>query len=139
MGFVDEFKAFALQGNVMDMAVGIIIGASFNKIVSSLVDNVIMPPVGLAIGGVDFSSLKLDLATNTLADGTVETVAINYGSFIQTAFDFLIIAFVIFMMVKGINGLRKKEEAAPEAPAAPPADIALLTDIRDLLRSKATV
>ncbi len=142
MSMMQEFKEFALKGNVMDMAVGIIIGASFKTIVSSLVDDVIMPPVGLAMGGMDFSKLSFPLATTTLDDGTLETVAINYGAFIQTSFDFLILAFIIFMMVKGINNLRKEEEAKPEEPAAEPVmpnDEKLLVEIRDLLKAKAAV
>ncbi len=139
MSMMQEFKEFALKGNVMDMAVGIIIGASFKTIVSSLVDDVIMPPVGLAMGGMDFSKLSFPLATTTLEDGTLETVAINYGAFIQTAFDFVILAFVIFMMVRAINNMRKEEEAVPEAPAEPPKEEVLLTEIRDLLKTKTAV
>lgn len=136
MGLMSEFKEFALKGNVMDMAVGIIIGGAFKTIVSSLVDDVIMPPVGLAMGGVDFSELSYVLSSTTLEDGTVETVAINYGNFLQTSLDFIILAFVIFMMIRAINNLRKKEEAAPpeESVVEPPRQEVLLAEIRDLLK-----
>lgn len=135
--WMTEFKEFALKGNVMDMAVGIIIGGAFKGIVSSLVNDVIMPPVGLAMGGVDFTKLSYVLSTTTLEDGTVETVAINYGNFLQTGLDFVILAFVIFMMIKGINNLRREDEAKPaepEAPPEPPKQEVLLTEIRDLLK-----
>jgi large conductance mechanosensitive channel len=124
-----EFRDFAMRGNVVDLAVGIIIGAAFGKIVSSLVADVIMPPIGALIGGINFTELKVTI--NTLAD---EAVTINYGNFIQTLVDFIIIAFAIFMLIKGINRFKKKEEAKPTEPAAPPADIQLLTEIRDLLK-----
>jgi large conductance mechanosensitive channel len=137
MGMLKEFKDFAMRGNVVDMAVGIIIGGAFGKIVSSFVADVIMPPIGLLIGGVDFTDLKLTLKDAIIdATGavTTEAVTINYGNFIQTAIDFIIIAFAIFMMVKAMNSMKKKEEAAPAAPPAPTKEETLLTEIRDLLK-----
>jgi large conductance mechanosensitive channel len=131
MKFLDEFKKFAVKGNMIDMAVGIIIGAAFGKIVSSLVNDIIMPPIGLALGGVNFADLKVVMKAAT---ETVPAVTWNYGSFIQTAIDFLIIAFVVFMLIKGINSMKKKEEVAPAAPPAPTKDQVLLTEIRDLLK-----
>lgn len=130
MSLLKEFKEFAVKGNAMDMAVGIIIGAAFGKIVSSIVNDVIMPPIGLLIGGVDFSKLAITL--KAAADGK-EAVLLSYGKFLQTSVDFLIIAFAIFMMVKAINTL-KRPEAAP-APA-PTKEELLLTEIRDLLKQK---
>ena len=120
------------------MAVGIIIGGAFGKIVSSLVNDVIMPPIGKLIGGVNFTDLKIVLSDAVVANGEVVTpeVAILYGSFIQTVIDFLIIAFVIFMAIKAINKLKREKPAEPEAPAAPPADVQLLTEIRDLLKKQ---
>ncbi len=131
MSMMQEFKTFAMKGNVMDMAVGIIIGGAFGKIISSFVADVIMPPIGLLIGGVNFSELAI-----TLKDAVGETAAVtmNYGKFIQTVVDFTIIAFVIFMVIKGMNSLKKKEEAAPAAPPPPSAEQTLLTEIRDLLK-----
>ncbi len=126
-----EFKSFVMRGNVVDMAVGIIIGAAFGKIVSSFVKDVLMPPLGVAIGGVDFTSLKITLQE---AAGETAAVAINYGNFIQTVVDFLIVAFAIFIAIKAMNSLKKKEEEKPAAPAEPPADVQLLTEIRDLLK-----
>jgi large conductance mechanosensitive channel len=135
MGMIKEFKEFAVKGNVVDMAVGIIIGAAFGKIVTSVVGDVIMPPIGLLIGGVDFSDLAI-----VLKEATAEApaVTIGYGKFIQTVLDFTIVAFAIFMVVKGINRLKRKEEAAPTPPAnpAPSKEELLLTEIRDLLRDK---
>lgn len=131
MKILDEFKAFAMKGNMVDMAVGIIIGAAFGKIVSSLVNDIIMPPIGLLLGGVNFTDLKLVLKGAT---ETVPAVTWNYGSFIQVVIDFLIVAWVIFMFVKAMNAAKKKEEAAPAAPPAPTKDQALLTEIRDLLK-----
>ncbi|MFK7954971.1 MAG: large-conductance mechanosensitive channel protein MscL [Lysobacterales bacterium] len=131
MAFVKEFKEFALRGNVVDMAVGIIIGAAFGKIVSSLVKDVIMPPIGVAMGGVDFSKLAYTIQEAT-AD--VEAVAISYGAFIQTIVDFLIVALAIFVAVKVMNNMKKKEEEAPEAPAEPSDEVKLLTEIRDSLK-----
>ena len=137
MKLVDEFKAFAMKGNVVDMAIGIIIGAAFGKIVSSMVSDIIMPPLGLLIGGVNFTELKVILKA---AEGTNPAVTWNYGNFLQAAFDFLIVAFAVFMVIKAINSAKKKDEAAPAAPPAPPAPPAptkeevLLTEIRDLLK-----
>ena len=130
MGMIQEFKAFAAKGNVVDMAVGILIGAAFGKIVSSFVGDVIMPPIGLLLGGVDFSNLAFTLKQ---ASGDAPAVVLGYGKFIQTVIDFLIIAFAIFIGVKAINTLKKKEEAKP---AAPPRQEVLLAEIRDLLRDK---
>ena len=144
MGFIKEFQEFAVKGNVMDMAVGVIIGGAFGKIVASLVNDVIIPPLGL-ITGNGFTDLKLVLkpatAAVTDASGNVVTpevaeVALNYGNFIQNTVDFIIIAFVIFLLIKGMNSLRKKEEPAPAAPAEDPADIALLKEIRDELKKR---
>jgi large conductance mechanosensitive channel len=131
MSMLQEFKTFAVKGNVADMAVGIIIGGAFGKIVSSFVADVIMPPIGLLIGGVDFSNLVV-----TLKDATATTAAVtlNYGKFIQTVIDFIIIAFAIFIAVKAMNTLKKKEEAAPAAPPPPSAEQQLLSEIRDLLK-----
>ncbi len=131
MKILDEFKAFAMKGNMVDMAVGIIIGAAFGKIVSSLVNDIIMPPIGLLLGGVNFTDLKVVLKAAT---ETVPAVTWNYGSFIQVVIDFLIVAWAIFMIVKAINAAKKKEEAAPAAPPAPTKDQTLLTEIRDLLK-----
>ena len=144
MGFIKEFQEFAVKGNVMDMAVGVIIGGAFGKIVASLVNDIIMPPLGL-ITGDGFTDLKLVLkpatAAVTDASGNIVTpevaeVALNYGNFIQNTVDFIIIAFVIFLLIKGMNSLRKKEEPAPAAPAEDPADIALLKEIRDELKKR---
>jgi len=139
---LDEFKQFAMRGNVLDMAVGIIIGGAFGKIVSSIVSDVIMPPVGLLVGGVNFTDLKITIKQQILdAAGTVisPAVTINYGNFIQVTFDFIIIAFAIFMLIKGMNNLNRKKEEAPAAPATPPPpaeDIQLLKEIRDLLKKE---
>lgn len=135
---LQEFKTFAMRGNVVDMAVGIIIGGAFGKIVSSVVADIIMPAVGLLVGGVNFSDLKVVLKEAVMDGTTVVTpeVSLNYGNFIQVIFDFLIIAFSVFLLVKGINALSKKKEEAPAEPAAPPADVQLLTEIRDLLKEK---
>ncbi len=130
MGMLQEFKEFAVKGNVVDMAVGIIIGAAFGKIVSSLVGDVIMPPIGLVLGGVDFSNLSVMLKE---AVDKAPAVTLNYGKFIQTIIDFIIIAFSIFIMVKGINILKRKQA---EAPAEPPNQEVLLAEIRDLLKKK---
>ena len=132
MSMLEEFKKFAMRGNVVDLAVGVVIGGAFGKIVSSLVDQVIMPPIGWLTGGIDFSQLKWVLKPADPATKTAE-VAIQYGAFINTVITFLIIAFVIFLMVKAINRLSRREE---DKPAAPPADVVLLTEIRDLLRAK---
>lgn len=137
--FLEDFKQFAMRGNVIDMAVGIIIGGAFGKIVSSLVADIIMPPIGLLIGGVDFTDLKITLKHAVLSpQGEVVSpaVAIDYGKFLQTTLDFLIIAFAIFMFIRLITNLQRKKEEAPAAPAEPAADIKLLTEIRDLLKNK---
>jgi large conductance mechanosensitive channel len=134
---LQEFKNFAMRGNVVDMAVGIVIGGAFGKIVSSFVADVIMPPIGMLMGGVDFGSLFINLsdvgyATLAAAEEAGAPV-IKYGSFINTVLDFVIIAFAIFMVVKGMNSMKKKEEEAPAAPPKPSAEESLLTEIRDLL------
>lgn len=131
MSLIKEFKAFAMRGNVVDMAVGIIIGAAFGKVVSSFVANVIMPPLGILIGGVDFSDLSIVLKD---AVGDLPAVTLGYGLFIQSVVDFLIVAAAIFVAIKVMNSLKKEEEAAPEAPAAPSKEVVLLTEIRDLLK-----
>ena len=147
--FIDEFKEFALKGNVMDMAVGVIIGGAFGKIVTSFVSDVLMPPLGVLLGGADFTDLKLTLKDGVPAQldeagnevvAAVEAVTLNYGAFIQNIVDFLIIAICIFMMVKGINKLsslkKKKEEEAPAPAPEPSAEEKLLIEIRDLLAKK---
>jgi large conductance mechanosensitive channel len=131
MSVVKEFKEFAVKGNVVDMAVGIIIGAAFGKIVSSIVGDVIMPPIGLILGGVDFTDLAITLKA---ASGDTPAVLISYGKFIQTMIDFTIIAFAIFMLVKGINSLKRTEKPAP--PPEPPKQEQLLAEIRDILKAK---
>ena len=125
MSLITEFKTFAMKGNVVDLAVGIIIGGAFGKIVSSLVNDVIMPPIGLLVGGLDFKNLSINLT---------EQVKINYGAFINTVIDFVIVAFAIFMMIKAINKFKKKEEETPAAPPKPSEEVVLLTQIRDLLK-----
>jgi large conductance mechanosensitive channel len=133
MKLINEFKTFAMKGNVVDMAVGIIIGAAFGGIVTSLVSDVLMPPIGALIGGIDFSDLSVKLS-NPL--NGAKPVEILYGKFLNTVINFIIVAFAIFMLVKGMNRLKKKEEAAPSAPAAPSDEVVLLTQIRDLLSKK---
>lgn len=133
MGMLKEFKEFAVKGNVVDMAVGIIIGAAFGKIVSSLVGDVVMPPIGVLLGGVDFSSLAVTVKQAT--EGA-PAVVISYGKFIQTVVDFTIVAFAMFIVIKSINAMKRKEEEAPKAPAEPPAQEKLLTEIRDLLKQR---
>ena len=135
---LQEFKQFAMRGNVIDMAVGIIIGGAFGKIVSSIVGDIIMPAVGLLVGGVNFTDLKVVLKEAVMEGDQVitPTVSINYGNFIQVTLDFLIVAFAIFLLIKGINSLNRKKEEKPAAPATPPADVQLLTEIRDLLKEK---
>ncbi|VAX05469.1 Large-conductance mechanosensitive channel [hydrothermal vent metagenome] len=133
MSMMKEFKEFAVKGNVVDMAVGIIIGAAFGKIISSFVGDVIMPPIGVILGGVDFSSLAFIVKD---AVGEAPAVAISYGKFIQTLVDFTIIAFAIFMAVKAINSFKKKEEDAPKAPPVPSTEEMLLAEIRDLLKGQ---
>jgi large conductance mechanosensitive channel len=137
MKIIDEFKTFALKGNVVDIAIGIIIGAAFGKIVTSLVNDIIMPPIGLLIGGVDFTDLKVVLKDASLdeAGKAISAVTLNYGAFIQTTIDFLIVAFAIFMMIKAMNNIIKKEAPAPApAPPEPTKEEKLLAEIRDLLK-----
>ena len=131
MGFAKEFKEFASKGNVVDMAVGIIIGAGFGKIVSSLVADVIMPPIGILVGGIDFTGLKIVLKE---AAGAAPAVTLNYGNFIQTTLDFLIVAFSVFLVVKTINRMKKKAAEAPAEAPVPTTEEKLLTEIRDLLK-----
>lgn len=133
MKIIQEFKEFAIRGNVVDMAVGIIVGAAFGKIVSSLVNDVVMPPVGVLLGGVDFSDLAL---TVKAASGDLPAVVVAYGKFLQTVIDFTIIAFAVFVGVKAINTLRRKEEVAPKPPPSPSPEALLLTEIRDLLKER---
>lgn len=137
--FINEFKEFAVKGNAVDMAVGVIIGGAFGKIVSSIVDDIIMPPIGWLIGGVKFTDLKCTLPQLDLGVEKLDPVTINYGNFLQTCFDFIIIAFCVFMLVKGINKLaRKKEEKPKEEPKVqePSAEEKLLMEIRDILKYK---
>ena len=148
MGFLKEFKAFALKGNVVDMAVGVIIGGAFGKIVTSLVNDILMPPIGMLLGNVDFKDLKVNLATlkdvaiSAIHEGAVpsEPVYWNYGAFIQQCIDFAILAFCVFMLVKLMNKLssmkKKEEPVTPPAPPAPSKEEVLLTEIRDLLKEK---
>lgn len=133
MGMMKEFKEFAVKGNVVDMAVGIIIGAAFGKIVSSIVSDVIMPPIGLIVGGVDFSKLAFTLKQ---ASGDAAAVVISYGKFIQTVVDFVIVAFAIFMLIKAINTLKRKQEAVVQPPPGPSKEQVLLSEIRDILKEK---
>lgn len=148
--FIEDFKAFALKGNVVDMAVGVIIGGAFGKIVTSVVNDIIMPPIGILVGGVDFKDLKLVLKeaipevldeAGNVTQAAVAEVTLNYGAFIQNVIDFLIIALAIFFMIKGITRLselkkKKEEEETPVAPPAPSKEEVLLTEIRDLLKEK---
>ena len=136
MGFVKEFKEFAMRGNVLDMAVGIVIGGAFGKIVSSFVADLMTPLLGLLVGGVNFSDLKIVLKQAVMQGEEVISpeVAFSYGNFIQVVFDFLIIALAMFILLKAVNKFKKKKEEASEVPAAPPADVQLLTEIRDLLK-----
>lgn len=144
MGIVKEFKEFAMKGNVLDMAVGIIIGGAFGKIVSSAVSDLLMPPLGLLLGKVDFKDLSIVLqeeVKDAAGEVTQALVAINYGNFIQVTIDFILVALAIFMMIKAMNNLKRKEEAKAEAPAPAPApvvpeDVKLLTEIRDLLKKQ---
>jgi large conductance mechanosensitive channel len=138
MGMLGEFKEFAMRGNVVDLAVGVVIGAAFGKIVTSLVNDIVMPVVGMLVGGVDFSKLAVVLSPAQVgADGKeiAAEVAIRYGAFIQSIVDFALVAFAIFMVVKAINRMRRSPEPA-EVPPAPPEDIVLLTEIRDALRAR---
>jgi len=138
MSLVSEFREFAIKGNVVDLAVGVIIGAAFNGIVKSLVDQVIMPPIGLLTGGIDFSELEWVLRAENPATAEIEKVAIQYGAFLNTVIQFAIVAFVVFLLVKGINKLRREEAASPEptAPAAPTPTESLLVEIRDALKAR---
>lgn len=147
MSLLKEFKEFAMRGNVVDLAVGVIMGGAFGKIVSSLVSDVLMPPIGYVIGGVTFKDLSLKLPEvkipmpdpadpTKLVDKILPTVTVNYGNFLQTIFDFLIVAFCIFMLVKVMNTLMKKKEEAPPAPAEPSVEVKLLTEIRDALQKR---
>lgn len=145
MSLIKEFKTFAMRGNVLDMAVGIIIGGAFGKIVSSIVSDIIMPPIGVLVGGVSFTDLKLTIkdaipaqldAAGTIIAEAAPAVTINYGNFIQVIFDFIIVAFAIFLMIKAMNAAKKKEEEAPAAPPAPSKEEVLLSEIRDILKNK---
>ncbi len=140
MGMIKEFKEFAMRGNVIDMAVGVIMGGAFGKIVSSIVSDVVMPPIGLLIGGVNFTDLKIVLkeATTNAAGQAIPAVTLNYGNFLQTVFDFLIIAFAIFLFIKTLNNFYKKkeEEPAPAPEPEPTKEELLLTEIRDLLKEQ---
>jgi large conductance mechanosensitive channel len=131
MGIIKEFKTFAMKGSVLDMAVGIIIGAAFGKIVASFVSDVLMPPLGMMLGGVNFTDLKFIIKEATTNEAAV---SLNYGNFIQVTVDFLIVAFAIFMMIKAMNSIKKKDEVAPVAPPKPSKEELLLTEIRDLLK-----
>lgn len=133
MSMMQEFKEFAVKGNVVDLAVGVIIGGAFGKIVSSFVEDVVMPPIGLIVGGVDFKSLAFTLKA---AEGKAAAVMLNYGKFIQTMVDFAIVAFVIFLAIKAINSMKKQEAAAPAAPPKPSAQEVLLGEIRDAIRAQ---
>jgi large conductance mechanosensitive channel len=137
---IDEFKEFAVKGNALDLAVGVVLGAAFGKIVSSLVDDVIMPPIGLALGGADFTNLFVNLGPGTYA--TLEEAraagapTLNYGNFLQSVVDFLLVALVLFLIVRVLNRLRRTKEEAPVAPAAPPEEVVLLREIRDALQGR---
>jgi large conductance mechanosensitive channel len=136
MSLMKEFKQFAMKGNVVDLAVGIIIGAAFGKIVSSVVNDIIMPPIGAVIGGVDFTDLKVIIKAASVDDTgkAISAVTLNYGNFVQTTIDFMIITFAVFMIIKAMNRMQKKEEAAPSSPPKPSNEEVLLTEIRDLLK-----
>jgi large conductance mechanosensitive channel len=145
MSMLKEFKEFAMRGNVVDMAVGLVIGAAFGKIVTSLVNDVIMPPIGRLLGNMDFSKLaiKLGTATKTVVEAghekvISEEILLKYGAFINTIIDFVIVAFCLFLVIKAMNTLKRLQEQAPApaAPPAPPADVQLLTEIRDLLKAR---
>lgn len=138
MSFITEFKEFASRGNMVDLAVGVVIGGAFGKVVTSLVNDVIMPPIGLITGGIDFKDLLITLKPAVMK-GTVvmiPAVAINLGLFLNAIVDFVLVAFAIFMVIKAMNTFRRKQAQEPAAPAAPPQDIVLLTEIRDALRSR---
>lgn len=135
--FLQDFKAFAMRGNVMDMAVGVIIGGAFGKIITSVVSDIIMPPIGFLVGGVNFTDLKWEMKPAQEIDGVMqEAVTLNYGNFLQTAFDFIIIAISIFIFIRLISKLSRKKEEAPAAPPAPSKEEVLLTEIRDLLKEQ---
>lgn len=136
MSMVKEFRDFAMRGNVVDLAVGVVIGGAFGKITASMVSDIIMPPIGMALGKVDFKDLKLTLKAAVLEGEKIisPAVTINYGAFVNTIIDFTIVAFALFLVIKTMNRLKKQEAAAPAAPAAPAADVVLLTEIRDLLK-----
>lgn len=142
MSFLQEFKEFAMKGNVIDLAVGVVIGGAFGKIVSSLVSDLIMPPIGLITGGLNFTDLKLVLRPETVdaAGKTLPAVTLNYGNFIQTSVDFLLVAFSIFLVIQGMNKLRRfkkaEAEAQPAAPPEPSEDVKLLSEIRDILKQR---
>lgn len=133
MSFLSEFKEFAMKGNVVDLAVGVIIGGAFGKIVSSFVGDVVMPLLGLLVGGVNFTDLAITLKA---AEGDIPAVVLKYGAFLQTVFDFVIVALAIFIAIKAMNKLKRKQDDAPAAPPAPSAQEVLLTEIRDLLKTK---
>lgn len=133
---LNEFKAFAVKGNAVDMAVGVIIGGAFGKIVSSIVNDIIMPPIGWLIGGVNFSDLKFELPTVKIGDETMQAATINYGNFLQTCLDFFIVAFCIFLLIKLVNKFAKKKEEEPKPEPKPTAEEKLLTEIRDLLKER---
>ena len=133
MSFLSEFKEFAMKGNVVDLAVGVIIGGAFGKIVSSFVGDVVMPLLGLLVGGVNFTDLAITLKA---AEGDIPAVVLKYGAFLQTVFDFVIIALAIFIAIKAMNKLKRKQDEAPAAPPAPSAQEVLLTEIRDILKTK---
>ncbi len=139
MGLIKEFKEFAMRGNVIDLAVGVVIGASFNSIVKSFVDDIITPPIGWLIGGIDFSKLSLNLSIPNLVEGqpAIAPVEIKYGLFLQALFAFTITAFALFILIKTMNRLTRTRETPPEAPPAPPEDILLLREIRDSLKANA--
>ncbi len=136
MSIIQEFREFALKGNVVDLAVGVIIGAAFNGIVQSLVNDVVMPPIGWLTGGLDFSDLAITLPRSPLAPADADLVTINYGNFITTLISFLIVAWVIFIVVKMINRMKRKEEAKPATAPEKPEDVQLLGEIRDLLKAQ---
>lgn len=142
MGMIDEFKEFAVKGNALDLAVGVVLGAAFGKIVTSLVDDIIMPPIGLALGGADISNLFINLGPGVYA--TLEEAkkagapTLNYGNFLQAVVDFLLVALALFLIVRVLNRLRRKKEEAPAVPAAPPEEVVLLREIRDALERRPT-
>ncbi|AKQ44404.1 large-conductance mechanosensitive channel [Rufibacter radiotolerans] len=140
MSMIKEFKEFAMRGNVIDLAVGVVIGAAFGKVVSSFVDDILMPPLGIMLGGVDFKDLKMVLKQGAVdAEGKITDVTLNYGNFIQSLVDFMIIAFAIFLMIKLMNTLNRKKAASPGVPPAPTKEEVLLTEIRDAIRTKPVV